>query len=102
MKRTAGGAKTNELNIYTIADLQRRVFLRGLPKVKIQGFGKFYELSLQALSGKTSTFMKYHRQAINMYLFRYGEIWVDKLKSSTAMSKLCCITNLIQLMKNEG
>ena len=27
---------------------------------------------------------------------------MDKLKSSTAMSKLCCITNLISFMMNEA
>ena len=26
---------------------------------------------------------------------------MEKLKSSTEMSKLCCITNLIRFMKNE-
>ena len=37
-----------------------------------------------------------------MYLSRYGDIWVEKLKSFTAMSKLCCITDLIHFMMNEA
>ena len=35
------------------------------------------------------------------YLSRYGERWVDNLKSSTAMSKFCCITEPILFMMNE-
>ena len=37
-----------------------------------------------------------------MYLSRYGEIRVEKLKSSTTMSKFCCITDLIRFMMNEA
>ena len=32
----------------------------------------------------------------------YGEIWVDKLNYSTAISKFCCITDLIRFMLNEA
>ena len=46
--------------------------------------------------------MKDHRQVRNLYLSRYGERWVDKLKSSTAMLKFCCITDLIRFTMNEG
>ena len=32
----------------------------------------------------------------------YGERWVDKLKSSTAISKFCCINDLVSFMMNES
>ena len=38
----------------------------------------------------------------NPYHLIYGEIWVDKLNSSTEMSKFYCITNLIHFMTNEA
>ena len=95
-----GEAKTNELNIYTISDFQHHVNLYVLSKVQIQDFGQIYELTLQALPEKPSTSMKDHRQTRNLYLSGYGERWVEKLKSSTAMSKLCCISDLIRFVMN--
>ena len=32
----------------------------------------------------------------------YGDILVDKLKSSTVRSKFCCITDIIRFMMNES
>ena len=37
----------------------------------------------------------------NSYFSRYGEIWVEKLKLSSSMSKFCCITDLIRFMMKE-
>ena len=65
------------------------------------GFGRIYDIALQDLPGKPPPSFKDHRKAKNVYLSSYGEIWVDKLKSSTGMSKLCCITDLISFMMNE-
>ena len=90
----------NELRIHTIADLQLHVRHRG--KVPIRGFGQIYEMALQALPGNLLSSFKDHRKAKNPYHSRYGERWVEKLKSSTAMSKFCCITNLIRFMVNEA
>ena len=74
----------------------------GTPKVPIWGFGRIYDISLRDLLGNSPTYSKYHRKATNLDLSRYGERWVDKLKSSTAMSKFCCITNLIHFVMNES
>ena len=68
----------------------------------IQGFDPIYDMTLQALPGNRPYSFKDHRKAKNPYHSRYGEIWVDKLKSSTTMSKFCCITNLICFMMNEA
>ena len=95
-------AKMNDLFIQIIADLQLRVRHNVIPKVFIWGFGQIYDIALQALPGKPHLYFKDHRKAKNPYLSRYGEIWVDKLNSSTAMSKLCCITDLICFMVNEA
>ena len=90
----------NELRIHTIADLQLHVSHRD--KVHIQGFDQIYAMDLQALSGNPSYSFKYHRKAKNPYHSRYGEGWVEKLKSSTAMSKFVGITDLIRFMMNEA
>ena len=95
-------AKMNELRIHTIADIQFHVHHRGIPKVPIRGFDRIYDISLQARPGNPPSSFKDHRKAKNLYLSRYGERWVDKLKSSTSMSKFCCITNLIRFMMNEA
>ena len=92
----------NELSIYTIADLQLHVHHRGIPKVPIRGFGRIYDIALQALPGNPPSYFKDHRKAKNSYILRHGERWVDKLKSSTAISKLCCIADLICFMMNES
>ena len=92
----------NDLSIHTIADIQLRVHHHVIPKVHIKGFGRIYELDLQVLSGNPHSFFKDHRKSKNSYISRYGEIWVDKLKSSTAMSKFCRITYLIRFMMNEA
>ena len=90
----------NELIIHTIADLQLHVCHHG--KVPIRGFDQIYAKALQALPGNPPSSFKDHRKAKNPYISRYGERWVDKLKSSTVMSKFCCITDLIRFMMNEA
>ena len=72
-----------------------------IPKVHIQGFSRICDIDLQAQPGKPPPSFKDHRKVKNPYLSRYGELWVDKLNSSTEMSKLCCITDLIWFMTNE-
>ena len=42
------------------------------------------------------------RKARNPYYSRYGERWVEKLKTSSSMSKFCCITDLIRFMMKEA
>ena len=59
-------------------------------------------MALQALPGNPPSSLKDHRKAKNPYHSRYGEGWVDKLKSSTEMSKFYCITDLIRFMMNEA
>ena len=95
-------AKMNELRTHTIADLQLHVRHHGIPKVPIRGFDQIYDMTLQALPRNPPSYFKDHRKAKNTYLSRYGERWMDKLKSSTAMSKLCCIADLIRFMMNEA
>ena len=68
----------------------------------IRDFDRIYDIALQDLPGNPPSSFKEHRKAKNLYLSRYGEIWVDKMKSSTAMLKLCCITDLIRFMINEA
>ena len=92
----------NELSIHTIADLQLHVHHCGTSKVPIRGFGQIYYIALQYLPGNPPYYFKDHRKAKNPHISRYGEIWVDKLKSSTAMSKFCCITDPIRFMMNEA
>ena len=91
----------NGINIHTIADLQIYVQSYELPKLKIRGLDQIYEYALVALSGKPMPFTKYHRKSKIPYFLRYVEIWVDKLKSSSSMSKFCCITNLIRFIMKE-
>ena len=88
----------NEININTISELHRYVRSYGLPMLPIRGLGRIYEHGLVALPGKLTPSIKDHRKAKNPYLSRYGERWVDKLKSSSSMSKFCCITDLIRFM----
>ena len=75
----------NELSIHRISDLQLHVHHHGIPMVPIRGFGQIYDIALQALPGNPSPSFKDHRKSKNRYISRYGEIWVDKLKSFTAM-----------------
>ena len=82
-----GEVKINEIKINTIADLQRYVQSYGLTKLPIRGLGQIYEHGLVALPGKPTPSIKDHRKAKNPYLLRYGERWVEKLKSSSSMSK---------------
>ena len=79
-------AKINEMNIHIITDLPRYV-LYGFPKLPIQGFVQMYEHGLEALPGKLTPSIKDHRKAKNPYFLIYREIWVEKLKSSSSMSK---------------
>ena len=92
----------NKMNIHTIADLQSYVQSYGLPKLPVRGVGRIYERALVALSGKPAPSIKDHRKARNPYYSRYGDRWEDKLKSSSSMSKLCCITDLIRFMMKEA
>ena len=92
--------KVNELRIHTIADIQLHVRHHG--KVPIRGSDRIYAMALQALPGNPPSSFKDHRKTKNPYHLSYGERWVDKLKSSTEMLKLCCITNLIRVMMNEA
>ena len=77
----------NDINIHTIAYFRRYVRSYGLPKLPIHGLGQIYEHALVALPGKPTPSIKDHRKARNPYFLRYGEIWVEKLKSSSSMSK---------------
>ena len=69
----------NDINIHTIADLQRYIRSYGFLNMPIQGFGQIYEHGLEALPGKTKPFVKCHRKAKNWYLSIYEDIWVEKL-----------------------
>ena len=92
----------NEINVHTIANLQRYVRSYGLPKLPIRGLGQIYEHGLVTLPGKPTPSIKDHRKEKNPHFSRYGEIWVEKLKSSSSMSKLFCITDLIWFMMKES
>ena len=91
----------NEINIHTIADLQRYVRKYGLPRLPIRGLCQIYEHGLVALPGKPTPSIKDHRKAKNTYLSRYGEIWAEQLKSSSPILKFSCITDLISFMMKE-
>ena len=91
-------AKMNELSIHTISDLQLHVCHHGIPKVPIRGFGQIYDIAIQNLLGNPSPYFKDHSKAKHPYLSQYGEIWVEKLNSSTAMPTFCCINDLICFM----
>ena len=67
-----GEVKMNEMNIHTIADLQRYVRSYGFPKLPIRGLGRIYEHGLEDLPGKP--------MPSNPYFSGYGERWVYKLK----------------------
>ena len=82
-----GEVKMNEINIHAIADLQRYVRPYGLPKLPICCLGQNFEHGLVALPGKPTSSIKDHRKARNPYFLRYGERWVDKLKSSSSISR---------------
>ena len=58
-----GEVKMNEINVHTIADLQRYVRSYGLPKLPIHGLGQIYEHALVALPGKPTLSIKYDRKA---------------------------------------
>ena len=75
----------NEMNIHTIADLQRYVWLYGLPKLPIWGFGQIYEHGMEALPRNPTTYVKDHMKVKILYFLRYVEIWVEKLNSSSSM-----------------
>ena len=92
----------NEINIHTISDLQCYVRSYELPKLPIFGLGQIYEHGLVALPGKPTPSIKDHRKAKNHYFSRYGERWVEKLKSSSSMTKFCCIADLIWFMMKEA
>ena len=92
----------NELSIQKISDLQLHVHHHAIPKVPIRGFGRIYDIAIQALIGNPPPSFKDHRRAKNLHLSRYGDIWVDKLKSCTVMLKFCCITDLISFIINEA
>ena len=93
-----GEVKMNEINIHTIADLKMYVQSYGLPKLPIRGLGQIYEYGLVSLPGKPTPSIKDHRKAKKSYFLIYGDIWVEKLKSSSSMSELFCINDLIRFM----
>ena len=95
-------AKMNEMNIHAISDLQRNFWSYGLPKLPIRCFVRIYEHGLEAQPGKPTNSIKDHRKAKNMYFSRYGERWVEKLKSSSSTSKFFCITDLIWFIMKEA
>ena len=66
----------NEINIHTIADLQRYVRSYGLLKPPIRGLGQIYEHGLVAIPGKPTPSIRDHRKAKNPYFSRYIERWV--------------------------
>ena len=90
-----GEVKMNEMNIHTIADLQRYFQSYGVPKSPIRGLYQIYEHGLEALTKKPTPFIKYNRKLEKSYFLSYGEIWVEKLKPSFSKSKLCCIADII-------
>ena len=94
--------KINDINIHTIADLQRYVRPYGLPKLPICGLCQIYEHGMVALPWKPTPTIKDHRKAKNPYFSGYGERWVEKLKSPSSMLKLCCVTDLIRFMMKES
>ena len=94
--------KINEINVHTIVNFQRYVRSYGLPKLPIRGLGQIYEHALVALPRKSTPSIKDHRKAKNPYLSIYGGIWVDKLNSSSSMSKFCCITDMFRFMMKEA
>ena len=96
-----GEVKMHEINVHTIANFQRYVQSYGLPKLSICGLGKIYERALVALPRKPAPSIKDHRKAINPYYSRNGDRWLEKLKSSSSMSKFYCITGLIRFMMKE-
>ena len=70
-----GEVKTNELNIHTIADLQRYVRSYGFPKLPIHGLVQIYEHGMVALPRKPTPSIKDHREAkipISRYMDRDG------------------------------
>ena len=83
-----------------MADIQLHVRHPG--KLPIRGFVQIYDIALQDLLGNPYPYFKDHRKAKNPYLSRYGEICVEKLKSSTEISKFCCITDLIRFIMNKA
>ena len=58
-----GEVKMNEINIHTIADLQRYVRSYGLPNLTIRGLVRIYEHGLVAIPGKPTPSIKNHRKA---------------------------------------
>ena len=90
----------NELIIDMISDLQLHVYHRG--KVPIRGFDQIYAMARQALPGNPPSSFEDYRKAKNPYHSRYGEGWVEKLKSSTSISRFVCITDLIRFMMDEA
>ena len=92
----------NEINIHTISDFQRYVQSYGFPKLSIRGLGQIYDHALVALPGKPTPSVKNYRKARNPHYSRYGDRWVEKLKTSSSMSKFCCITDLIRFMMKEA
>ena len=76
----------HEINVNTITDFQRYVQSYGLPKLSIRGLGQIYERALVALPRKLAPSVKDHWKVRNPYYSRYGDRWVDNLKSSPSMS----------------
>ena len=92
----------HEIKVHTITNFQRYVQSYGLPKLSISGLGEICERALVALPRKPAPSVKDHRKSRNPYYSRYGDRWVEKLKSSSSMSKFYCITGLIRFMMKES
>ena len=92
----------NEINTHTISDVQRYVRSYGFPKLPIFGLGQIYEHGLIPIPRKQTPSIKDHRKSKNTYLSIYGERWVDKLKSSSSMSKFYYITDIIWIMMTKS
>ena len=78
------------------------LFIMSSQRCLSEASAKIDNIYLRALPGNPPSSLKDHRKAKNPYLSRYRDIWVDKLKSSTEMSKFCCITDLICFIMNES
>ena len=80
-----GEVKMNDINIHTIANLQKYVWSYGFPKLPICGLGQIYEHGMVALPRKPTPSIKDHRKAKNPHFPIYGDRWVEKLKLSFSM-----------------
>ena len=103
-------AKMNDLIIHMIADLQLHVRHRGKVFLDLTldlSLALALDLALDmalalALDMALAMDLAVIAASENPYFSRYGERWVEKLNSSSSMSKFCCITDLIRFMMKEA